>query len=186
MLGIDQLDGNSLPKGYQHVVETQQGPGDGPQMISNSSELETICGPLLNYQHMSEENGNVVWHGSVLLVTKPGENLPQLELESLGAYNGGKSSAGNPGKQLVDGLKLFADPDKTFWRFNLQLPLSDVQATWQYTIPNVYFMSSVSKEKSRRFVVPAASESMRIMFHSCNGFSVGTDEDFWSGMNDTK
>ena len=132
---------------------------------------------------MSERGSNVVWHGSVLLVTKPGQKLPQLELESLGAYSGGKSSAGRPSKQLVDGLKLYADPDKTFWRFNLQLPLSDVQTTWQYTMPNVYFMSSVSKDKSRHFVVPAASESMRIMFHSCNGFSVGTDEDFWSGMN---
>ena len=182
MLALDQFDGNSLPKEHQHVVETQQGHGDGPGIVSNSSELETICGPLLNYQHMSEEGGNVVWHGSVLLVTKPGQKLPQLELESLGAYDRGKSSAGNPGKQLVDGLKLYADPDKTFWRFNLQLPLSGVQTTWQYTMPNVYFMSSVSKEKSRRFVVPAASESMRIMFHSCNGFSVGTDEDFWSGM----
>lgn len=30
-------------------------------------------------------------------------------------------------------------------------------------------------------MVPAAQDSMRIMFHSCNGFSVGTDEDFWSG-----
>ena len=178
---LDQLDGNALPKELQHVVETQQGYGDGPQIISNTSELETICGPLLNYQRMNEEGGTIFWHGSVLLVTKPGQKLPQLELESLGPYDGGSRSAAKPRKQLVDGLKLYADPDKTFWRFNLQLPLSDVQTTWQYTIPNVYFMSNVSKEKSRTFVVPAASESMRIMFHSCNGFSVGTDEDFWSG-----
>jgi hypothetical protein len=130
---------------------------------------------------MSEESGTVFWHGSVLLVTKPGQELPQLELESLGAWEGGSSSASKPRKQLIDGLKLYADPDKTFWRFNLQLALSDAQTKWQYTIPNVYFMSSVSKDKSRQFVVPSANESMRIMFHSCNGFSVGTDEDFWSG-----
>ena len=43
-------------------------------------------------------------------------------------------------------------------------------------------LSDVSKEPSRQFVVPSAMESMRIMFHSCNGFSVGTDEDFWSGQ----
>ena len=180
----DQLDGNALPKEHQHVRETQQGYGDGPGIISDSSECETICGPLLNYQRMSEEGGKTFWHGSVLLVTKPGMKLPQLELESLGAY-AGNSSRSRPSKQTVDGLKLYADPDKTFWRFNIQLPLAEEETKWQYTIPNVYFMSNVSKDKSRQFIVPAVSESMRIMFHSCNGFSVGTDEDFWSGTNTT-
>lgn len=130
---------------------------------------------------MSEEGGTVIWHGTVLLVTKPGQKLPQLELESLGSYRGESNATTRPKKQRVEGLKLYADPDKTFWRFTLQLPLADVETQWQYTMPNVYFMSSVSKEQSRQFVVPAATESMRIMFHSCNGFSVGTDEDFWSG-----
>jgi hypothetical protein len=179
-----QLDGSSLPKEYHHVVETQQGYGDGPQIISTSDELETICGPLLNYQRMSEEGSNIYWHGSVLLVTKPGQKMPQLELESSGGtLNAGASSIATPQKQLVDGLKLYADPDKTFWRFSLQVPLLDVETRWKYTIPNVYFMSNVSKDKSREFVVPAKNESMRIMFHSCNGFSVGTDEDFWSGRS---
>ncbi|KAI5805412.1 hypothetical protein DFH27DRAFT_369783 [Peziza echinospora] len=33
----------------------------------------------------------------------------------------------------------------------------------------------------RTFYVPAAAATMRILFHSCNGFSVGTKEDEWSG-----
>jgi hypothetical protein len=122
---------------------------------------------------MSDENGAVTWHGSVLLVTKPGQALPQLQLVPL---------SGEGGKQVVDGLKLYADPNKTFWRFTVQVPLSAREAKWQYTIPNIRFLSDVSPEPSRVFYVPAATESMRIMFHSCNGFSVGTDEDFWSGM----
>lgn len=131
---------------------------------------------------MSEDGQNSYWHGSVLLVTKPGQKLPQLELQSMGGtLNAGASSISQQQKQLVDGLKLYADPDKTFWRFSLQVPILDVETRWKYTIPKAYFMSSVSKDKSREFVVPAATESMRIMFHSCNGFSVGTDEDFWSG-----
>ena len=141
-------------------------------MISVEPELETICGPLLNYQRMSEEGGQVIWHGSVLLVTRAGQKLPRLELEPL--------SRGSR-KQRVEALKLYADLDKTFWRFTLQVPLANAQAVWKYTIPEVNFRSQVSKDPSREFVVPAASESMRIMFHSCNGFSVGTDEDFWSG-----
>ena len=178
----DQLDGAALPKEYHHVTETQEGHGEGPKIISASNELETLCGPLLNYQRMSEENGQVQWHGSVLIVTKPGQALPQLELQSLGAYDGSSRPAAGTRKQLVDGLKLYADPDKTFWRFTIVVPLSNAQTKWQYSLPNVHFLSRVSKERSREFVVPSANDSMRIMFHSCNGFSVGTDEDFWSGM----
>lgn len=37
------------------------------------------------------------------------------------------------------------------------------------------------KQSTRVFYVPSDTESMRVMFHSCNGFSVGTDEDAWSG-----
>jgi hypothetical protein len=36
-------------------------------------------------------------------------------------------------------------------------------------------------EKPQHFAVPSIHQSMRIMFHSCNGFSVGTDVDAWSG-----
>jgi hypothetical protein len=131
---------------------------------------------------MSNERGAVVWHGTVLLVTKPSQITPKLELESLGAYTPDPRPASGSQKSTVDGLKLYEDPDKTFWRFSLDISLSNEQTKWQYAIPNAYFKSSASKEKSRQFVVPSANESMRIMFHSCNGFSVGTDEDFWSGM----
>jgi hypothetical protein len=129
---------------------------------------------------MSEEGRDVFWHGSVLLVTKPGQKIPTVEVNPLGAVDANrkvKSSA----RQTVEGVKLFSDPNKTFWRFTLRLPLVEAEARWRYSIPNLRFLSEVSKDPSREFVVPASTESMRIMFHSCNGFSVGTDEDFWSG-----
>lgn len=129
---------------------------------------------------MSEETNQVVWHGSVLLVTKPGQRTPYLELRPLGAWNGTSRGANEPAQRL-DGLKLYSDPDKTFWRFTLRVPLTETEAKWQYTIPNINFLTDVSKEPSREFVVPASTDSMRIMFHSCNGFSVGTDLDFWTG-----
>lgn len=175
-----QLDGNAATKELQHVSETQDGYGTGPEITTSSSEYEVLCGPLLNYQRMSEDGTDAFWHGSVLLVTKPNNNIPRLEVESLGSWSGSttvKSSA----KQVVEGLKLYSDPDKTFWRFTLRLPLVEAEAKWKYTIPNMQFLSEASKEPSRQFVVPSATESMRIMFHSCNGFSVGTDEDYWSG-----
>lgn len=176
-----QVHGSAQGREVHHVAETQEGYGDGPNVANAGDELEILCGPLLNYQRMNEANGQVEWHGSVLIVTKPSSKLPQLELQSLGAWDGNSGAVDGSRKQLVDGLKLYADPDKTFWRFTIALPLADVQTKWQYSIPAAHFLSSVSKEKERVFVVPSKNESMRLMFHSCNGFSVGTDEDFWSG-----
>jgi len=126
---------------------------------------------------MNEDASEVFWHGSVLLVTKPGL---KLELQTLGAWDSNEKVKSSP-TQVVDGLTLYSDPDKTFWRFSLRVPLVEAEAKWQYSISNMQFLSDVSKDHSRVFVVPSALESMRIMFHSCNGFSVGTDEGFWSG-----
>jgi hypothetical protein len=42
-------------------------------------------------------------------------------------------------------------------------------------------MHQKNPEKPARFYVPSKHESFRIMFHSCNGFSVGTDMDTWKG-----
>ncbi|EXJ85276.1 hypothetical protein A1O3_05951 [Capronia epimyces CBS 606.96] len=165
---------------HQHGSALQDGYGTGPNVTDSSPYFDVLCGPLINYQRMSEEDHQVFWHGSVLLVTKPGLNIPSLELKSLGAWDGSGKVTSSPA-QVLGGLKLYSDPEKTFWRFTLRVPLAEAEAKWQYTIPNVNFPTGVSKDPSREFVVPAATESMRIMFHSCNGFSVGTDEDFWSG-----
>lgn len=134
---------------------------------------------------MSEEAGDTVWHGSVLLVTKPTPSRPLLELQSRGLT---ATDGRDPGRtvissnaQTVEGLMLYSDPQKTFWRFSLQLVLTEGETRWQYTIPGMRFLSAVSTSTSREFVVPSRNDSFRIMFHSCNGFSVGTDEDFWSG-----
>jgi hypothetical protein len=58
--------------------------------------------------------------------------------------------------------------------------MANTETKWAYTIPEVRYKST-TKPKTSYFFVPAINESMRIMFHSCNGFSVGTDEEAWSG-----
>lgn len=71
---------------------------------------------------------------------------------------------------------------KAFWRFTLELPLESAESRWEYTIPDMTFLSNIADSgPSRTFVVPGNEDSMRLMFHSCNGFSVGTDEEAWSG-----
>lgn len=184
-----------------NVSQTETGYGDGPGITSAGDEIEVMCGPLLNYKRMSFQGSGVsIWHGSVLIVTKSGNHQPELELKCMGPL--GRQAREVGGSQLADGnttqviptpqrphgsqipgLKLYADPAKAFWRFSLALPLQHYEARWEYSIANIRFLSGVSARTSlsRTFVVPAISESMRIMFHSCNGFSVGTDEDAWSG-----
>lgn len=138
-----------------------------------AGEIQVLCGPLINFQRLDYTQMTPVWHGSVLIVVKPTDNTPRLDY-------GPTESRGET--MSTEGLKLYQDLDKAFWRFTLEVPLTEAQAQWTYQIPNIRFLSDVHKNEGRRnFFVPAAHESMRIMFHSCNGFSVGTDEDYWSG-----
>ncbi|KAI1077160.1 hypothetical protein F5B20DRAFT_282996 [Whalleya microplaca] len=153
---------------------------------------EVVCGPLLNYRRM--EHG--VWYGSVLLVMKGGGKTqsfqPTLSLarvevaaEQSGLVDGGPSVNGTDATRSshrsdITGTCLYSDPRNTFWSFSLACEIADTETKWAYSISDVRY-KSVTKPKTNYFFVPAIHESMRIMFHSCNGFSVGTDEDAWSG-----
>jgi hypothetical protein len=92
---------------------------------------------------------------------------------------------GNPNTNESDtkvrGVKLYADPQNVFWRFQIHVEMDSVETHWHYEIPGLHFPPSSKKSDKQSFFVPARSQSMRVMFHSCNGFSVGTDEKAWSG-----
>ncbi|KAF8321571.1 hypothetical protein DL93DRAFT_2163184 [Clavulina sp. PMI_390] len=60
----------------------------------------------------------------------------------------------------------------TFWRFMIQIPLSDVEMPIHY---------SVNKGALIEFVVPAIGQNMRWAAHSCNGFSAGVNKDDFKG-----
>ncbi|EGD93998.1 hypothetical protein TESG_01527 [Trichophyton tonsurans CBS 112818] len=146
--------------------------------------VQVLCGPLLNYKHMGPDaSSRVVWNGSVLIVTRPREQPPLLQLQCLGAVsnaNGPTASAGNV-EPTVEGVKLFSSPIAAFWRFRIAVAMEDYEARWQYTIPGFRHVDQEHTMSSWNFVVPAVNDSMRIMFHSCNGFSVGTDLGHWQG-----
>ncbi|KAK4560378.1 hypothetical protein LTR86_005574 [Recurvomyces mirabilis] len=173
------------------VQTHQNGIGSGPQIRSTSPQLEVLCGPLLNYRRMSREHtDSPVWHGSVLIVTMPG-GVPDLmtlsRIGPAGSSNGMSNgmSNGYSGSQhrQIQGVKLFEDPRKAFWQFDLEAPFQEQESAWEYSIPRMVAAKGDSGSLSRpkRFYIPSKHESMRIMFHSCNGFSVGTDEEAWSG-----
>ncbi len=188
-----------LPDGLQDVTITQTGYGNGPGIVGADDTLEVLCGPLLNYKSMrAMQSGAPIWHGSVLIVTKPGKRQPQLNLKSVdlthadhvlktNSPNYGSRDQGDVpvdlGQRSIHGTKLYEDPVKAFWRFDLELRLQESEARWEYFISHTRYVSCESSRASsaQTFVVPGASQSMRIMFHSCNGFSVGTDEEAWSG-----
>lgn len=76
--------------------------------------------------------------------------------------------------QEVQAARLYADPDRdvTFWRFNIEVELTDVQQHISYRI---------NRGASSGFWVPARGQSMNIMFHSCNGFSLAVNTNQFSG-----
>lgn len=136
---------------------------------------EVVCGPLLNYRRMEGR----LWVGSVLVVTVGGGKaqpvVPRLELRRVGGGGGERGEA-----MGVQGVCLYSDARNTFWRFDVVVEMEGVETRWEYALPGLRFASS-TKPQVNNFFVPALEESMRIMFHSCNGFSIGTDEAAWSG-----
>lgn len=74
----------------------------------------------------------------------------------------------------IQGFRLYSDParDVTFWRFNIEVELTDKQERIAYRI---------NEGPAIGFWVPAKGQSMNIMFHSCNGFSLSVDRDKFSG-----
>lgn len=160
---------------------------------------EVRCGPLLNYRRMEGST----WFGSVLVVVQGGVTeqqheawVPELLLKKVSPRRP-ETQAGPPDQiyasshgqgteydtavdASVNGELLYSDLRNRFWRFNIALEMEELEAEWAYQIPLLRFPSE-GKTDHQSFFVPSINESMRIMFHSCNGFSLGTDEAAWSG-----
>ena len=72
----------------------------------------------------------------------------------------------------IPGVRLHAEQGVTFWRFNLEIELCSEQTRIAYRI---------NRGPATGFWVPARGESMNIMFHSCNGFSLSVDSKDFCG-----
>ncbi|KAF3001882.1 hypothetical protein E8E13_005618 [Curvularia kusanoi] len=72
----------------------------------------------------------------------------------------------------IPGVRLHAERGVTFWRFNLEVELGSTQARIAYRINNGPAIG---------FWVPAKGETMNIMFHSCNGFSMSVNSKEFCG-----
>ncbi|CAJ2500578.1 Uu.00g034310.m01.CDS01 [Anthostomella pinea] len=72
----------------------------------------------------------------------------------------------------VRGFRLHTERGHTFWRFNIEVELRDKQQRIAYRI---------NRGPATGFWVPARGQSMNVMFHSCNGFSLSVNTDELSG-----
>ncbi|KAF2682774.1 hypothetical protein K458DRAFT_488512 [Lentithecium fluviatile CBS 122367] len=72
----------------------------------------------------------------------------------------------------IPGVRLHAERGVTFWRFNLEVELGTKQERIAYRI---------NRGPAIGFWVPAKGETMNMMFHSCNGFSLSVDSKQFCG-----
>lgn len=130
-------------------------------------------------------NGNLNSHGEphgVINGVDHSENRNPAQASNNNEPNhrGQFKGSNNSEEVRIRGTKLYGDVANTFWRFHIQVPMQQEEIQCEYTIPGLTFPEG-GKTDRQNFFIPAVTESMRIMFHSCNGFSVGTDEAAWSG-----
>lgn len=152
---------------------------DDPAHAANQDGKTIVCGPLLNYKRMV---GNA-WVGSVLVVTKGGGKtqpfIPTLVLRRVGeaqhihtngytngngtnGSNGSNGSNGDVNAAAIEcrGRCLYSDYRNTFWRFDLRCEMEHNENKWEYTVPDMRYVSKRKPQKNS-FYVPAVEESMR-------------------------
>ncbi|PKS10626.1 hypothetical protein jhhlp_002381 [Lomentospora prolificans] len=172
--------------------------------------LEVVCGPLLNYRGMIDNRtwrGSVlivVAHGGKIPPASPTLALRRVGAADPHSFVSMSSPDSTPGADghvqaagattadaivaqaeepitVVQGSCLYSDPRCTFFQYDIVVEMEDAEVKWEYSVSGVRY-SSDTKPRTNSFFTPATTESMRTMFFSCNGFSVGTDEDAWSHL----
>ncbi|CCU77976.1 hypothetical protein BGHDH14_bgh04825 [Blumeria hordei DH14] len=92
--------------------------------------------------------------------TKSSNSTQKIDGEKAGKY------------KEVRGFRLHSEYGMTFWRFNLEIELKEHQQRIAYRI---------NRGPSTGFWVPSRGQAMKIVFHSCNGFSRNVDPNPYCG-----
>ena len=135
------------------------------------------------------------WNGSILVVLCGSSSEPSaLHIQPL------QGDAATP-------TNLLSEKGRTFWRFSIAVPLKDgddTKITYRIGMSRVKSNNAEVRvegkgngtghqsdgqaevkehpeEKEYAFWVPAKDETMRVLFHSCNGFSLGVKEGTFAG-----
>ncbi|PSR77901.1 hypothetical protein BD289DRAFT_486282 [Coniella lustricola] len=107
----------------------------------------------------------------------PDIDLPAGVTDAPGSFADRKRKSPMDGEQSgkykdIRGCRLHSERGYTFWRFSIEVELRDIEQRIAYRI---------NRGPATGFWVPAKGESMNIMFHSCNGFSLSVNPDELSG-----
>ncbi|KAI5800657.1 hypothetical protein FPQ18DRAFT_252998 [Pyronema domesticum] len=147
-----------------------------------SPPLYVKCGPLLRYTGLrrddapsgSSSGGRETWRGSVMILCEDERSTynPAPYLRLCYADGTHKVRSGEGKYREVEAMLLHAEHGVTFWRFNIEVEMCDVEAKIAYRI---------NGGNPIHFWVPAVGQTMNIMFHSCNGFSLSVNPDDFSG-----
>lgn len=78
-----------------------------------------------------------------------------------------------PYESTIPGLLYHQEYGYSFWRFNMEVGLTTFAQIVRYSIN--------SGAKASEFIVPAETETMNVVFHSCNGFSLSVNPDDFQG-----
>lgn len=159
-----------------------------PDSKTFSPPLTVTCGPLLRYLDMTKSrSGRETWRGSIMIVTRdegsdystpPVARLFFLDSMPAGAgYDDQKRQSSKSGEKQgkfkeISGFKLNTLRGISFWRFSIEVELADEESRIAYRVNNGPLVS---------FWVPARGQTMNIMFHSCNGFSLSVNPDDFCG-----
>ena len=122
---------------------------------------------------MDQASSPPVWHGTILLVT-----IAHAE-PNVGYFTSGN---GTPIQSSPE--ELLREDGHTFWRFKLNIPLAEEEQEIEYRISlsrdNVEG-PWLENEDPFKFWVPAQEETMRLVFQTCNGYSLSTKKNGTAG-----
>ena len=141
---------------YVKAVHELQTGVDLSKTENNSGLYSATRAPMLGSQYSAGPDGQQTEH----VAFRHKSRIKRKDGEKAGRYKDVKAA------------RLHTERGFTFWRWSIEIELGSTQHRVAYRI---------NRGPALGFWVPARGETMHIMFHSCNGFSMSVNPDEFSG-----
>jgi len=138
-----------------------------PDVVNN--KLEILAGPIIRFWGLSDVEQsdqkvfNGIWRGSISYVTRDSGSdytaFPQMIVS---------------GQPVNPPFRYGQEQGISFWRFDVDIPTHPTES-----VPVSYQLGV--EHRAYEFWIPGQLETMRTMFYSCNGFSLGVDTSQFPG-----
>ena len=140
---------------YPNEVE-----GGFPIVLGDMSpDIDIRCGPLLRLVTLQHKPDPFVLY-TILIVVKNATEQPDIVIEHCNQ------------RITPEAMLLHEERTLSFFRYKVKIPLEENDCPVSY---------SINKSNLITFFVPGISQTMRMMFHSCNGFSSSVEAKKLSG-----